>query len=49
MYQLAMTATAKAVNKVSDLSPMEALAIAKLDTSNDLAQQIADVKAASKL
>ncbi|WYL96839.1 MAG: RebB family R body protein [Gloeotrichia echinulata IR180] len=46
MYQLSVTITAKAVNKISDLSPVEALAITKLDTSNDVAQQIADVKAA---
>ncbi|WYL96840.1 MAG: hypothetical protein HEQ35_26325 [Gloeotrichia echinulata IR180] len=48
MYQLAITAIAKAVNKVSDLSPTEGLAIAKLDTSNDVAQQIADLKAANR-
>jgi hypothetical protein len=46
MYQLSVTITAKAVNKISDLSPVEALAITKLDTSNDVAQQIADLKAA---
>jgi hypothetical protein len=30
------------------LSPTEGLAIAKLDTSNDVAQQIADLKAANR-
>ncbi|MBD2502134.1 RebB family R body protein [Anabaena azotica] len=48
MYQMSVTVTAKAVNKISDLSPVEALAITKLDTSNDVAQQIADLKVAGK-
>jgi hypothetical protein len=45
MNQLALTVTSKAVNKVSDLSPMEALAVTKLNTDNDVAQQIADLRA----
>ncbi|MDB9516058.1 RebB family R body protein [Roseofilum reptotaenium CS-1145] len=49
MNQLAMTVTAKAVNKVSDLTPLEALAVNKLYTGNDVAQQLADLRAVSKL
>ena len=45
MNQLQITVTGKAVNRVSDLSPMEAVATTKLDTGNDVAEQLADLKA----
>jgi hypothetical protein len=45
MNQLAITVTSKAVNKISDLSPMEAVAATKLDTTNDIAQQLANLMA----
>lgn len=44
MNQLAVTVTGKAVNLVANLSPMEAMAVVKLDTGNDIAQQLADLK-----
>ena len=47
MNQVALTVTGKAVNRIADLSPMEAVAVVKLDTGNDLAQQISDLKAAT--
>jgi hypothetical protein len=43
--QLAVSVTGKAVNAVANLSPMEAVAVAKLDTGNDVAEQISDLKA----
>jgi len=46
MNQLALTVTGKIVNLISNLSPMEAVAVTKLDTGNDIAQQISDLKAA---
>ena len=49
MNQLAMTVTAKAVNKVSDLTPLEALAVTWLDTSKTVAKQMANLKAVSEL
>jgi len=45
MNQLQITVTGKAVNRISDLSPMEAVATTKLDTGNDVAEQLADLKA----
>ena len=42
--QLGITVTGKAVNLVANLSPMEATAVVKLDTGNDVAQQLADIK-----
>lgn len=45
LNQLGMTVAGKTVNRVSSLSPMEAVAVTKLDTGNDLAQQISDLKA----
>jgi len=45
MNQLGITVTGKAVNRVSDLSPMEAVATVKLDTGNDVSEQLADLKA----
>lgn len=44
--QLQLTVTGKAVNLISNLSPMEAVAVTKIDTGNDIAQQISDLKAA---
>jgi hypothetical protein len=32
------------VNLVANLSPMEAVAAVKLDTGNDVAEQLADIK-----
>lgn len=46
MNQLALTVTGKVVNLVANLSPLEAVAVVKLDTGNDIAEQIADLKAA---
>lgn len=42
--QLGVTVTGKAVNLVANLSPMEATAVVKLDTGNDVAEQLADLK-----
>jgi hypothetical protein len=41
---LAQTVTGKAVNLVANLNPMEAVAVVKLDTGNDVAEQLADLK-----
>lgn len=46
MNQLGITVTGKVVNLVANLSPMEAVAVVKMDTGNDMAQQISDLKAA---
>jgi len=46
MNQLALSVTGNVINRVSDLSPLEAVAVVKMDTGNDIAQQIADLKAA---
>ena len=46
MNQLGLTATGKAINRISDPDPREAVAILKLDTGNDMAEQLAEVKAA---
>jgi killing trait domain-containing protein len=43
--QLGVAVTGKAVNLVSNLSPLEATALSKLDTGNDVAEQLADLKA----
>ena len=48
MYQLGLTVTGKTVNLVSNLSPMEAVAVVKLDTGNDVAEQLADLSATVK-
>ena len=45
MNQLTTTVTGKVVNLIANLSPLEAVATVKLDTGNDLAQQIAQLKA----
>ena len=44
MNQLGLTVTGKVVNLVANLSPMEAVAVVKLDTGNDVAEQLADIK-----
>ncbi len=44
MNQLGLTVTGKVVNLVANLSPMEAVAVVKMDTGNDLAQQLSDIK-----
>jgi hypothetical protein len=46
MNQLMITVVGKVVNLVANLSPMEAVAVVKMDTGNDLAEQLADIKAA---
>ncbi|HEU4594227.1 MAG TPA: hypothetical protein VFS10_03580, partial [Pyrinomonadaceae bacterium] len=45
--QLGVTVAGKTVNLVANLSPMEATAAVKLDTGNDVAEQLADLKAAA--
>jgi hypothetical protein len=45
MNQLGVTAAGKTVNGVANLSPLEAVAVVKLDTGNDIAEQLADLKA----
>jgi hypothetical protein len=47
--QLGVTVTGKVVNRVSTLSPMEAVAVVKLDTGNDIAEQMADLGAETKM
>lgn len=44
MNQLGVTVAGKTVNLVANLSPMEAVATVKLDTGNDVAEQLADLK-----
>ena len=46
LNQLTSTATGKAVNLIGNLSSLEAVATTKLNTGNDLGQQILDLKAA---
>ncbi len=46
MNQLQLTVTGKVVNLISNLTPIEAVAVTKMDTGNDIAQQISDLKAA---
>jgi hypothetical protein len=45
MNQILLTVTGKIVNLLANLSPMEAVAVVKMDTGNDIAQQLADLKA----
>ncbi|HEX8558382.1 MAG TPA: RebB family R body protein [Pyrinomonadaceae bacterium] len=42
--QLGQTVAGKAINLVANLQPMEAVATVKLDTGNDIAEQLADLK-----
>jgi hypothetical protein len=44
MNQLGVTVAGKTVNLVANLSPLEAAATVKLDTGNDVAEQLADLK-----
>ena len=44
MNQLGLTVTGKVVNLVANLSPLEAVAVVKMDTGNDIAQQLADLQ-----
>jgi hypothetical protein len=44
MNQLGITVTGKVVNLVANLSPMEAVAVVKMDTGNDIAEQLSDIK-----
>ncbi|HYP26388.1 MAG TPA: R body protein [Blastocatellia bacterium] len=46
MNQLQITVTAKVVNLIANLSPLEAAAAVKVDTGNDVAEMIAELKAA---
>lgn len=46
MNQLLLTVVGKIVNLLANLSPMEAMAVVKMDTGNDVAQQLSDLKAA---
>lgn len=48
MNQLGVTVAGKVNNLISSLNPMEATAIAKLDTGNDVAEQLADIKGTLK-
>jgi hypothetical protein len=44
MNQVAKSVLGTTVNLVADVSPMEAVAVTKLDTGNDVAQQLIDLK-----
>lgn len=44
MNQLGLTVTGKVVNLVANLSPMEAVAVVKMDTGNDIAEQLSDIQ-----
>ena len=44
LNQLGLSVTGKSVNLVSNLSPMEAVAVVKMDTGNDIAEQLSDIK-----
>ena len=46
MNQVAQSVLGNAVNLLANVSPMEAVAVVKMDTGNDIAQQIMDLKAA---
>ena len=45
MNQLEITVTAKGVNRISDLGPLEAVSVNEVLTSNDLPQLIAELRA----
>jgi hypothetical protein len=45
MNVLGQTVTGKTTNLLANLNPMEAVATVKLDTGNDMAEQLADLKA----
>jgi hypothetical protein len=44
LNQLGATVTGKSVNLVANLNPLEAVAAVKLDTGNDVAEQLADIQ-----
>jgi hypothetical protein len=46
MDQVGLSVLGNAIDLISNLSPMEAVAVIKLDTGNDVAEQISDLKAA---
>lgn len=46
MNEVAQSVLGNAVNLVANLNPMEAVAVTKMDTGNDIAQQIMDLQAA---
>ena len=48
MNQLGLTVTGKTVNRISNLSSEEAVGILKIDSGNELAAQLAELKAAVK-
>jgi len=48
MNQLTTAVAGKMVNLISNISPMEAVAVLKLTSGNELAGDIADLKAVSK-
>ena len=48
MNELGITVTAKAINRVSNLSSEEAVATLKINSGNELAEQIAELKAIMK-
>ncbi|MEP7218297.1 MAG: RebB family R body protein [Bacteroidota bacterium] len=49
MNQLGIAVVGRTVNMITTLSPMEAVAVQKLDTGNDVAEEIANLKAAEAL
>ena len=44
LNQLGATVTGKSVNLVANVNPLEAVAAVKLDTGNDIAEQLSDLK-----
>jgi hypothetical protein len=48
MNQIAVTVTAKGVNRISDLGPLEAISVTEVMTSNDIAKDIAELRAVTK-
>ena len=44
MSQLAISVTGKINNLVTSLDPLQATALAKLETGNDISEQLADIK-----
>jgi hypothetical protein len=44
MNQLGIAVAGKTNKLVSSLNPLEASAVAKLDTGNDISEQLADIK-----
>jgi hypothetical protein len=48
MNQMTMSVTAKAVNRVSNLSPLEAISVNEILVGNNLAEQLIELKAATR-